>query len=151
MDLAQLSRLLRQSPAVDSAGAPIDLKRPIVFDKGGLEPHTELSMTATGHELGLPQKNKLYNVPTIYDGQINDPSTFAGMNQIRKNVMRNPEPKAYGTEQEAIADAIARSKDIGQLRSDELRRATIMEMMDQNAMDTALNALKARKEQLERE
>ena len=118
-------------PMVDSAGQPIDPKRPIVFDKGGYEPHTELSMTATGKELGLPQANALYNVPTIYNGQINDPNTFSGMNEIRKNVMKTPKDyKAYKTEQEAIKDAIARSKDIGELRGDELRRAVLMKYME---------------------
>jgi hypothetical protein len=131
VDFNQLAQLLRMQPTVDSAGQPIDLKRPIVFDKGGYEPHTELSMTATGHELGLPQTKSLYNVPTIYNGQINDPSTFSGMNEIRKNVMKTPNAyKAYGNEQEAVKDAIARSKDIGNLRGDELRRAIISRYME---------------------
>ena len=118
-------------PTVDSTGAPIDTKRPIVFDPKGYEPHTELSMTATGQELGLPQSNALYNVPTIYNGQINNPDTFTGMNEIRKNVMKTPKAyKAYKTEQEAVKDAIARSKDIGELRGDELRRAVLMKYME---------------------
>ena len=131
MDFNQLAQLLRMQPTVDSTGVPIDLKRPIVFDPKGYEPHTELSMTATGHELGLPQSNSLYNVPTIYNGQINNPSTFGGMNEIRKNVMKTPNVyKAYGSEQEAVKDAISRSKDIGNLRGDELRRAIIARYME---------------------
>ena len=131
MDFNQMANMLRMQPTVDSAGQPIDTKRPIVFDKGGYEPHTELSMTATGNELGLPQANAMYNVPTIYNGQINDPSTFSGMNEIRKNVMQAPNAyKAYGTEQQAIPDAIQRSKDIGNARSDELRRAVLMRYME---------------------
>ena len=131
MDFNQLARLLRMQPTVDSTGAPIDTKRPIVFDPKGYEPHTELSMTATGQELGLPQSNALYNVPTIYNGQINNPDTFTGMNEIRKNVMKTPKAyKAYKTEQEAVKDAIARSKDIGELRGDELRRAVLMKYME---------------------
>ena len=126
-----MARMLRMQPTVDSAGAVIDTKRPIVFDKGGYEPHTELSMTATGKELGLPQANAMYNVPTIYNGQINDPSTFGGMNEIRKNVMQTPNAyKAYETEQQAIPDAIQRSKDIGNVRGDELRRAVLMRYME---------------------
>jgi len=126
-----MARMLRMQPTVDSTGAPIDTKRPIVFDKGGYEPHTELSMTATGHELGLPQAKSLYNVPTIYNGQINDPNTFSGMNEIRKNVMQNPNAyKAYDTEKQAIPDAIQRSKDIGNIRGDELRRAVLMRYME---------------------
>jgi hypothetical protein len=130
MDLNQLAILLRLKPALDSAGQPIDLKRPIVFDKGGYDPHTELSMTATGQELGLPQKNALYNVPSIYNGQINDPNTFAGMNEIRKNVMKTPNAyKAYKSEKEAVPDAIQRSKDIDKIRGDEVRRAILMQYM----------------------
>jgi len=131
MDFNQMARMLRMQPTVDSAGQPIDTKRPIVFDKGGYEPHTELSMTATGHELGLPQANAMYNVPTIYNGQINDPNTFSGMNEIRKNVMKTPNAyKAYETEQQAVPDAIQRSKDIGNVRGNELRRAVLMRYME---------------------
>jgi hypothetical protein len=132
MDFNTLARMLRMQPTVDSSGAPIDIKRPIVFDPKGYEPHTELSMTATGHELGLPQTNVLYNVPTIYNGQINDPSTFSGMNEIRKNVMKTPnEYKAYSNEKDAVKDAIQRSKDIGELRGDDLRKAIIQRYMDE--------------------
>ena len=131
MDFNQLARILRMQPTVDSTGAPIDTKRPIVFDPKGYEPHTELSMTATGKELGLPQANAMYNVPTIYNGQINNPDTFSGMNEIRKNVMKTPNVyKAYGNEQDAVKDAIARSKDIGNLRGDELRKAIIARYME---------------------
>jgi hypothetical protein len=131
MDFNQMARMLRMQPTVDSAGQPIDTKRPIVFDPQGYEPHTELSMTATGHELGLPQTNALYNVPTIYNGQINDPNTFSGMNEIRKNVMQTPNAyKAYQTEQQAIPDAIQRSKDIGNVRGDEIRRAVLTRYME---------------------
>ena len=126
-----MARMLRMQPTADSAGQPIDTKRPIVFDKGGYEPHTELSMTATGKELGLPQANAMYNVPTIHNGQINNPDTFSGMNEIRKNVMKTPNAyKAYETEQQAIPDAIQRSKDIGNVRGDELRRAVLTRYME---------------------
>jgi len=130
MDYNQLARMLRMQTSVDSVGQPIDLKRPIVFDPNQYEPHTELSMTATGNELGLPQKNALYNVPSIYNGQINDPNTFAGMNEIRKNVMQTPQAyKAYTNEKEAVKDAIQRSKDIDNLRGDEVKRAILMQYM----------------------
>jgi len=128
-----LARALRMQS--DSAGTPIDTKRPIVFDPNGLEPHTELSMTATGKELGLPNANAFYNVPTIYNGQIYDPSTFSGMNEIRKNAQQMPNQYAsYPSGQEAVTNAIQRSKDIGNLRGDELRRATIMRMMELEAL-----------------
>ena len=126
-----MARMLRMQPTVDSAGAAIDTKRAIVFGPQGYEPHTELSMTATGKELGLPQANAMYNVPTIYNGQINDPNTFSGMNEIRKNVMKTPKNyKAYSNEKEAVKDAIQRSKDIGEMRGDELRRAVLMKQME---------------------
>ena len=131
MDYNQLARILRMQPSIDSFGQSIDIKRPIVFDKGGYDPHTELSITATGQELGLPQANAFYNVPSIHNGQINNPDTFSGMNEIRKNVMKNStEYKAYKTPKEAVADAIQRSKDIGNMRDDELRRAVIMKYME---------------------
>lgn len=132
MNFNQLAQMLRMQPKADSAGAPIDPKRPIVFDPQGYEPHTELSMTATGKELGLPQANAMYNVPTIYNGQINDPNTFSGMNAIRKGAMQTPNAyKAYETPKEAVKDAIQRSKDIGELRGDELRRAVLMKYMEE--------------------
>lgn len=151
MDMDQLARLLRMSPTQDRLGAPIDLKRPIVFDNGGFEPHTELSMTATGRELGLPKNEAMYNVPTIYNGQINDPNTFSGMNEIRKNVAKTPNAyKAYENEQMAVADAIDRSKEIGKLRADELRRVTLMRYMDQ-PLEMQKNQLLERKRLLEQE
>lgn len=133
LNLDSLVKLLRMQS--DSAGNPIDTKRPIVFDPNQIEPHTELSMTATGKELGLPNPNAFYNVPTIYNGQINDPNTFAGMNEIRKNAQKTPNIyPAYSNEQQAVNNAIQRSKDIGNLRGDELRRATIMRMMELEAL-----------------
>ena len=132
-NLYDLAKLLRMQS--DYAGTPIDTKRPIVFDPGQLEPHTELSMTATGKELGLSNGNAYYNVPTIYNGQINDPNTFAGMNEIRKNAQKTPNQYAsFPTSQEAVTNAIQRSQDIGNLRGDELRRATIMRMMELEAL-----------------
>jgi hypothetical protein len=38
--------------------------------------------------------------------------------------------KAYKTEQQAIPDAIQRSKDIGNMRDDELRRAVLTRYME---------------------
>lgn len=129
--MATIADLLRAQFPKDKAGASIDLKRPIVFDFNGVEPHTELSMTATGDELGLPNAKALYNVPTIYDGKILDPNTFDGMNAIRKNVMNSLEkPKAYSNEKDAVKDAIARSQEIGELRGDELRRAVLMQYIN---------------------
>jgi len=132
MDFKRLAQILRMQPTMDSAGYLIDQNRPIVFDKGGYEPHTELSMTATGQELGLPNGNAFYNVPTIYGGQIYDPNTFAGMNAIRQNVQRNPNQYPQFTNADvAVQNAIQRSKDIGNLRGNELNRAVLMKYLEQ--------------------
>lgn len=129
-----LARLLRMTPSVDSAGIPINQNRPIVFDAGKADPHTELSATFQGRELGLPNANAYYNVPTIYNGQINDPNTFQGMNTIRQNVQMNPSQYgSWGTPQEAVTNAIQRSKDIGQMRNDELQQSQLMRLMELEA------------------
>jgi len=131
MDLQRLAQILRMTQAKDSAGYPIDLNRPIVFDPQGYEPHTELSMTAQGKELGLPNANAYYNVPTIYGGQIYDPNTFSGNIAIRKNVQINPSQyQSFSDEKSAVNQAIRRSQDIGNLRGDELNRAVMFRYME---------------------
>ena len=131
MDLQRLAQILRMTQAKDSAGYPIDLNRPIVFDPQGYEPHTELSMTAQGKELGLPNANAYYNVPTIYGGQIYDPNTFSGNIAIRKNVQINPSQyQSFSDEKSAVNQAIRRSQDIGNLRGDELNRAVMLRYME---------------------
>jgi hypothetical protein len=131
MDLQRLAQILRMTQAKDSAGYPIDLNRPIVFDQQGYEPHTELSMTAQGKELGLPNANAYYNVPTIYGGQIYDPNTFNGNMAIRKNVQMNPNQyQSFPDTNSAVNQAIRRSQDIGNLRGDELNRAVMLKYME---------------------
>jgi hypothetical protein len=131
MDLQRLAQILRITQAKDSAGYPIDLNRPIVFDPQGYEPHTELSMTAQGKELGLPNANAYYNVPTIYGGQIYDPNTFSGNMAIRKNVQMNPNQyQSFPDTNFAVNQAIRRSQDIGNLRGDELNRAVMLRYME---------------------
>jgi hypothetical protein len=131
MDLQRLAQILRMTQAKDSAGYPIDLNRPIVFDPQGYEPHTELSMTAQGKELGLPNANAYYNVPTIYGGQIYDPNTFSGNMAIRKNVQMNPNQyQSFPDTNSAVNQAIRRSQDIGNLRGDELNRAVMFRYME---------------------
>jgi hypothetical protein len=131
MDLQRLAQILRMTQAKDSAGYPIDLNRPIVFDPQGYEPHTELSMTAQGKELGLPNANAYYNVPTIYGGQIYDPNTFSGNMDIRRNVQMNPNQyQSFPDTNSAVNQAIRRSQDIGNLRGDELNRAVMLRYME---------------------
>lgn len=109
---------------VDQSGFPIDVKRPIVFDQGGNEPHTELSATYTAKELGLPGKG-FYNVPTIYNGQIYDADK--DFDAIKQNVQSLYKEgfkfPTFGDQKTAIENAISRSKDIGNLRDAELQDA----------------------------
>ena len=129
MDVQALAKLLRYQ--TDSMGTPLDTKRPIVFDPNQYEPHTELSMTATGHELNLPNKNAYYNVPTIHNGHINNPETFGGMNNIIRAVQQNPNLYAsFSNDKNAVEAAIKRSKDIGKMRNKELNDAILMQYLE---------------------
>lgn len=109
---------------VDASGFPIDVKRPIVFDEGRYEPHTELSATYTAKELGLPGKG-FYNVPTIYNGQIFDPDK--DFDTIKQNVQSMYKEgfkfPTFQDQKTAVENAISRSKDIGSLRGAELEDA----------------------------
>ena len=88
-------------------------------------------MTAQGKELGLPNANAYYNVPTIYGGQIYDPNTFGGNMAIRKNVQMNPNQyQSFPDPNSAVNQAIRRSQDIGNLRGDELNRAVMLRYME---------------------
>lgn len=115
---------MAEKTAKDPAGYAIELDRPIVFDEGGLDPHTELSITVPAKELGLPGEN-FYNVPSIYGGVIYDPqSQFP---EIAKNVQQMvqsgfnfPNFPSIETAEQA---AQARSQYIGQLREEALRQA----------------------------
>ena len=106
---------------VDRSGYSIDVNRPIVFDKDGYEPHTELSATYTAKELGLPGKG-YYNVPTIYNGQIFDPN--ADFDKIKENVLSLHKEgfkfPSFDNSKKAVEEAISRSKSIGDVRGQEL-------------------------------
>lgn len=106
----------------DQAGFPIDVNRPIVYDPGKYDPHTELTETYKASELGLPGKG-YYNVPTIYNGQIID--TEKDFDLLKKNVQEMAS-KGYKfpffeTSEEASKQARARSEYIGKIRSQELQ------------------------------
>lgn len=108
----------------DQSGFPIDTSRPIVFDQGSYEPHTELTATYSAKELGLPGDG-FYNVPTIYGGKIFDPDK--DFDQIKKNVQdlykQGMELPFYRNVEQATQGAIARSKEIGKIRGQELQDA----------------------------
>lgn len=110
-----------QKEYLDPAGFPIDVKRPIVYDEGQNEPHTELSATFKAEELGLPGKG-YYNVPTIYNGKILDPNKDFDL--IRENVQKYYKEgykiPVFKDEKTAIENAISRSKSIGEVRNQEL-------------------------------
>ena len=110
-----------QNEYLDPAGFPIDVKRPIVYDEGKNEPHTELSATFKAEELGLPG-NVYYNVPTIYNGKILNPNKDFDL--IRENVQNyykeGYQMPAFKDEKTAIENAISRSKSIGNIRNQEL-------------------------------
>jgi len=108
----------------DPAGFPIEKDRPIVFDEGGLEPHTELSITERAQDLGLPGEG-FYNVPSIYEGKIYNPKNE--FDAIRQNVQKMYESgfkfPSYSTSEEAVKAAEARSRYIGEIRRQELESA----------------------------
>lgn len=109
---------------LDPFGYPIDLKRPIVFDEGGFDPHTELMITEEAQSLGFPGEG-FYNVPSIYEGRIYDPQTE--FEQIREKAFQALQGGArfpnFPSIEEAEKAAIARSEHIGKLRQAELAEA----------------------------
>lgn len=126
-----LAMMLRKKVAYDKAGNPIDLTRPIVFDEGGNEPHTELSMTELAKDLGLPGKGYV-NVPSIYNGKMYNPDTE--FDQIKKEVQKlaaqGEKFPTHPTVGIAEFNAIQRSKDIGKVRDKELQDATRKQMIE---------------------
>ena len=122
---------------LDPAGYPIDLARPIVFDEGGTDPHTELMITEEAESLGFPGSG-YYNVPSIYDGRIYDPGTEFEMirDKARQALSGGARFPNFPSIEEAEIAAKARSETIGKLRQQELAQARqqqqqrlIMEML----------------------
>jgi hypothetical protein len=126
LDPSILQGLLYNYPAqnVDQSGFPIDVTRPIVFDEGRNEPHTELTATYTAKDLGLPGEG-FYNVPTIYGGKIFDPDK--DFDKIKENVQslysQGIKFPIYKDEKIAVEQAIKRSQKIGEIRGQELSDA----------------------------
>ena len=109
---------------LDPHGFPIEMDRPVVFDEGKLEPHTELSSTFKAQELGLPGEG-FYNVPTIYGGQIYDPEK--DFETIKQNVQQQSAQgfrfPNFPSIDEAVQAAQARSQYFNQVKADMLKQA----------------------------
>ena len=109
---------------LDPAGFPIEMDRPVVFEEGSLDPHTELSSTFEASELGLPGQG-FYNVPTIYEGKIYDPETQ--FSEIQRYVQQQAATgfrfPNFPTADEAVAAAKARSEYFNQVKANMLKQA----------------------------
>lgn len=109
---------------LDPAGYPIEMDRPVVFEKGSLDPHTELSITVGAEDLGLPGQG-FYNVPSIWNGTIYDPQNQFDV--IRQNVQQQAAQgfrfPNFPSIEEAEKAAQARSAYFNQVKSDMLRDA----------------------------
>jgi hypothetical protein len=113
-----------KADVLDPHGYPIEMDRPVVFDEGKLEPHTELSSTFRAQELGLPGEG-FYNVPTIYGGKIYDPEKDFAV--IRQNVQQQAAQgfrfPNFPDLAQAEAAAQARSEYFNQVKAEMLREA----------------------------
>lgn len=109
---------------LDPAGFPIEMDRPVVFEQGSLDPHTELSITVPAQELGM-QGEGFYNVPSIYGGVIYDPQKQFDV--IRENVQKQAAQgfrfPNFPTVEEAEKAAQARSQYFNQVKAQMLKEA----------------------------
>ena len=109
---------------LDPAGFPIEMDRPVVFEEGKLDPHTELSITVPAQELGFEGEG-YYNVPSIYGGVIYDPEKQFDV--IRENVQKQAKTgfkfPNFPTVEEAETAAQARSQYFNQVKEQMLKDA----------------------------
>jgi hypothetical protein len=109
---------------LDPHGFPIEMDRPVVFDEGKLEPHTELSITVPAQELGFEGEG-YYNVPSIYEGVMYDPQTQFDV--IKQNVQKQAQSgfrfPNFPSVEEAETAAQARSQYFNQVKEQMLRDA----------------------------
>ncbi len=101
------------------------MDRPVVFEEGDFEnPHTELSITESAEDLGLPGTG-FYNVPSIYGGKMYDPKTQFDI--IRQNAQQQAASgfrfPNFPSVEEAEKAAQARSAYFNQIKADMLRQA----------------------------
>lgn len=116
---------MSEKEVLDPAGFPIEMDRPVVFEEGDFEnPHTELSITESAEDLGLPGTG-FYNVPSIYGGKIYDPKTQFDI--IRQNAQQQAASgfrfPNFPSIEEAEKAAQARSAYFNQIKADMLRQA----------------------------
>jgi hypothetical protein len=116
---------LFEQEVLDPAGFPIEMDRPVVFEENDFEnPHTELSITESAEDLGLPGSG-FYNVPSIYGGRIYDPKTEFDV--IRQNVQEKASKgfryPNFPSIEEAEKAAQARSAYFNEIKADMLREA----------------------------
>ena len=109
---------------LDPHGFPIEMDRPVVFESGKLDPHTELSITVPAQELGLQGKG-YYNVPSIYGGVIYDPDKQFDI--IRQNAQKQAKEgfkfPNFPSIEEAEKAAKARSEYFNKVKAEMLREA----------------------------
>lgn len=106
---------------LDPHGFPIEMDRPVIFSKGNLEPNTELSVTFQGKELGFPDAERWYNVPSIYEGQVQPEDKIKEyVQKMSQQGFRFPN---FATLDEAEQAAVARSKYLGELKKDIISKA----------------------------
>ena len=111
---------------LDPHGFPIEMDRPVVFDEGKLEPHTELSITESASDLGLPGEG-FYNVPSIYEGKIYNPQDPAHYeiikNYVQKQAGQGFRFPNFPSIEEAEKAAQARSEYFNKIKSEIIREA----------------------------
>jgi hypothetical protein len=111
---------------LDPHGYPIEMDRPVVFDEGKLDPHTELSITESASDLGLPGEG-FYNVPSIYEGKIynpQDPTHYETIkNYVQKQASQGFRFPNFPSVEEAEKAAQARSEYFNQVKAEMLREA----------------------------
>ncbi len=111
---------------LDPHGYPIEMDRPVVFDEGKLDPHTELSITENASDLGLPGEG-FYNVPSIYEGKIynpQDPAHYEAIkNYVQKQAAQGFRFPNFPSVEEAETAAKARSEYFNQVKAEMLKEA----------------------------
>lgn len=117
---------MAEKETLDPHGFPIEMDRPVVFDEGKLEPHTELSITEGASDLGLPGEG-FYNVPSIYEGKIYNPQE-PSQYEIIKNYVQKQAAQGFRfpnflSIEEAEKAAQARSEYFNQIKSKMIREA----------------------------
>ena len=115
---------MAEKETLDPHGFPIEMDRPVVFEEGKLDPHTELSITVPAQELGL-QGEGFYNVPSIYDGVIYDPDKQFDVirERVQKQAQTGFKYPNFPTLEEAVTAAKARSEYFNQAKEQMLRDA----------------------------